>query len=170
VTHCTGQREPLAPVVRRRIDVSFDGGAVTSDTGVLLLRQVGRKLGLPESVAQRLKDPRASGRCAHSVLHLLRQRVYGLCQGYEDLNDHDTFRHDLALQTACERLSPGAANPILCRLENHMDRSAALAVHAVLAEQFIASFSTPPDPLILDFDATLSGPWGSGRPVLPRLL
>jgi hypothetical protein len=36
------------------------------------------------------------------VLHLLRQRVYGLCQGYEDLNDHDTWRHDLALQTACE--------------------------------------------------------------------
>ncbi|WP_434129668.1 IS1380 family transposase [Methylocaldum sp. GT1BB] len=154
MTHCTGQIELFAPVARRRIDVAFDGGAVTSDAGVLLLRQVDRKLGLLDSVAQRLKDPRDPSRCAHAVLHLLRQRVYGLCQGYEDLNDHDTWRHDLALQTACERLSPGASSPTLCRLENRMDRAAALAIHEVFVEQFIASFPTPPDQLILDFDAT----------------
>jgi hypothetical protein len=86
---------------------------VTSDAGVLVVRQVDRELGLLESVAKRSKNPRAPGHCTHSVLHLLRQRVYGSFQGYENLNEYDTSRHDLPLQAACERLSPGAYNPFL---------------------------------------------------------
>jgi hypothetical protein len=85
---------------------------------------------------------------------LVRQRIYGLCQGYEDLNDHDTLRHDLAWQTAVERDTPLASSPTLCRLENRANRQAAWAVHQVLVEQFIASFDTAPQGLILDFDAT----------------
>lgn len=85
---------------------------------------------------------------------LLRQRVYGPCQGYQDLNDHDTFRHNPALQTACERVSPGASSPTLCRLENRMNRSAAWAIHKEFLAQCIGAFETPPEELILDFDAT----------------
>ena len=96
MTDCTEQIELFAPVGRRRIEVKFEGGDVTSDAGVLLLRQVDRRIGLLQRVAERLPDPRDPNRCRHSALHLLRQRVYGLCQGYEDLNDHDTWRHDLA--------------------------------------------------------------------------
>jgi hypothetical protein len=154
VPNGTGQRELFAPMGRRRIEVAFEGGDVTSDAGVMLLRQVDRQLGLLQKVAKRLPDPRDPRRCTHSTLHLLRQRVFGLCQGYEDLNDHDTWRHDLALQTADERVSPGASSPTLCRLENRMDRSAAWAIHEEFLDQFIASFPTPPEELILDFDAT----------------
>jgi hypothetical protein len=107
------------------VEVKFGRGEVTSDAGVWLLRQVDYRLGLLETVAGRLSDPRDPSRCRHSALQLLRRRVYGLRQGYQDLKDHDTFRHDLALQTACERASPGASSPILCRLENRMNRSAA---------------------------------------------
>lgn len=154
MSDCTGQRELFAPIGRRRVDVRFEGGEVTSDAGVLLIRQVDRQLGLLQNVAERLDDPRDPRRCTHSTLHLLRQRVYGLCQGYEDLNDHDTWRHDLALRTACERVSPGASSPTLCRLENRMDRSAAWVIHEEFLNQFIASFQAPPEELILDFDAT----------------
>jgi hypothetical protein len=151
---CTGQVELFAPVGRRRVEVNFEGGDVTSDAGVLLLRQVDRHLGLLSNVAARLPDPRVPTRCRHSVLQLLRQRIYGLCQGYEDLNDHTTWRHDLALQTACERDVLGASSPTLCRLENRADRTAALAIHEEFLAQFIASFPAPPEALTLDFDAT----------------
>jgi hypothetical protein len=74
--------------------------------------------------------------------------------GYEDLNDHHSLRHDLALQTAVERDTPLASASTLCRWENQADRSAAMRLHEVLVEQFIASYRRAPKRLILDFDAT----------------
>ncbi len=90
----------------------------------------------------------------HTQLDLLRQRIYGLALGYEDLNDHDTLRKDLAWQSAVERGEELASSPTLCRLENRADRRTAAAMSRVLVEQFIASFQTAPSELILDFDAT----------------
>lgn len=139
---------------RRRVEASFSGGHVTSDAGVLLLRQADRQSGLLASAAQALVDSRRRKSCAHSLLSMLRQRVYGLALGYEDLNDHDTLRADLALQTAVERDTELASAPTLCRFENRTDRETAWALHEVLVEQFIASHERPPKELILDFDAT----------------
>ena len=138
----------------RRVEARFDGGAVTSDAGVLLLRQADRKVGLLAQVAQRMKDPRDPNRVTHSQASMLRQRVYGIALGNEDLNDHDTLRNDLALQTAVDRAEPLASSPTLCRLDNRAERETAWAMHEVLVEQFIASFQEPPKELILDFDAT----------------
>jgi hypothetical protein len=101
-----------------------------------------------------LPDPREPGRIKHPLLALIRQRLYGLAAGYEDLNDHDTLRHDLAWQTAVERDRALASSPTLCRLENRADRQVAWAVHAVLVNQLIASFAPAPAELILDFDTT----------------
>ncbi len=138
----------------RKVEADFSGGNVTSDGGILLVRQADRRLGLTASIARLLSDPRRQASCEHTVLSMLRQRVYGLAAGYEDLNDHDSLRHDLAWQTAVERDRPSASSPTLCRLENRADRQAAVAMHGVLADQFIASHSEPPTELILDFDAT----------------
>lgn len=138
----------------RRVEAEFSGGDVTSDGGVLLLRQADRRLGLTASIARLLEDPRRQASCEHTVLSMLRQRVYGLAAGYEDLNDHDSLRHDLAWQTAVECDKPAASSPTLCRLENRAGREAAVAIHRVLVDQFIASFTEPPTELILDFDAT----------------
>src|SRR5512134_3877057 len=88
---------------RRHVQAEFTGGEITSDGGVLLLRQVDRRLGLLQAVDRVLPDPRDPRLIEHSQLSLLRQRVYGLCLGYEDLNDHTTLRTDAALQTALER-------------------------------------------------------------------
>lgn len=139
---------------RRKVEASFSGGHVTSDGGVLLVRQADRKTGLLAKVAQVLADPRRKKSCAHSLLSMVRQRVYGLTLGYEDLNDHDTLRADLALQTAVERDEPLASAPTLCRLENRTNRETAWAVHEVLVEHFIASHKRAPKELVLDFDAT----------------
>lgn len=141
-------------VGRRHIELSFDGGDVTSDVGLLLLRQVDEKVGLLERIAPHLPDPRDPRRVEHGTLELLRQRVYGLAQGYEDLNDHDRLRHDAALTSALSQMTAGASSPTLCRFENRADRQTALALHEVVVERFIASFPAPPQELMLDFDAT----------------
>jgi hypothetical protein len=143
------------PAVKRRaVSASFTGGDVTRDGGITLLRQTDRRLGLTQALAKVLPDPRDPQRLEHPLLALVRPRIYGLAQGYEDLNDHDPLRHDRAWQTAGGRDRPLASSPTLCRLENRADRPVAWAVHQVIVEQFIASFAPPPPELILDFDAT----------------
>ena len=139
---------------RRKIEASFTGGDVSSDGGVLLLRQADRRLGLVAALDRALPDPRNPHFIVHRQVDLLRQRVYGLALGYEDLNDHATLRRDPAWQTALERDEELASSPTLCRLENRVNRQAAFAFHRVLVEQFIASFREAPAELILDFDAT----------------
>jgi hypothetical protein len=115
---------------------------------------VDRRLMLTEAVAGALSDSRRQGSCTHDLASMLRQRVYGLALGYEDLNDHRALRTDAALQTAVNRDDPLASSATLCRFENRADRAMAAQMHAVLLDQFIASFKRAPKRLILDFDAT----------------
>lgn len=155
MTDCTPAQLQFPGFKRRKVEASFSGGHVSSDAGgYLLLRQVDRRLGLFKQVIQHLSDPRRKKSCEHDLTSLLRQRVYALALGYEDVNDHDPLRHDLALQTAIEKDSVLASASTLCRLENRADRETAWAIHQVLVDQFIKSFKRPPGKLILDFDAT----------------
>lgn len=118
------------------------------------MQQVDRRLGLSEAIARVLDDPRRQANCEHDNLSLLRQRVYALALGYADLNDHATLRLDLAVQTALGRCEVLASSSTLCRWENRADRQATVDIHKVIIGQFIASFKTAPEELILDFDAT----------------
>ena len=136
------------------MEAGFDGGFVTSNGGALLLRQADRRLGLTTAAARRLGDPRQRGKRRHSVADLLRQRVFGIALGYEDLNDHAELRDDPGLQTATGRDRSLASAPTLCRFENRAERSSAWAVHEVLVESFIAAFASPPREIVLDMDAT----------------
>jgi Transposase DDE domain group 1 len=152
--NCTQKDFGFPSFDRRKIEVSFSGGDVSSDGGILLLRAADRRLGLVSALDAVLPDPRDPSLITHRQVDLLRQRIYGLAMGYEDLNDHETLRGDLAWQTALERTEPLAGDSTLCRLEQRVDRRAAVAFHEVLLEQFIASFREVPSELILDFDAT----------------
>jgi hypothetical protein len=152
--NCTQKEFGFPSFDRRKIEANFQGGDVSSDGGVMLLRQADRRLGLTKALDRVLRDPRDPDQITHRQIDLLRQRIYGLALGYEDLNDHDRLRQDLAWQTAVERNETLASSPTLCRLEQRVDRKAAVAFHAILLEQFIASFAEPPTELILDFDAT----------------
>jgi hypothetical protein len=154
VTICTQATFDFPVANRRAVQASFTGGDVSSDGGVLLVRQVDRRLKLTATLAKRLPDGRCPGKVEHAMGTLLRQRIYGLCQGYEDLNDHDRLRTDVALQTAVEQDRDLASASTLCRWENGADRQAAWIVHEMLLEQFIASHREAPSELVLDLDAT----------------
>jgi hypothetical protein len=151
---CTSKQIEFEPFKRRRVEANFDGGEVSSDGGVLLLRKLERRLGLIDAVARALADARDPERIKHELVDMLRQRVFGLAQGYEDLNDHAALRNDVLMQTACERDTALASAPTLCRLENRASRAAAWAIHEVIVKKFIASFKHAPKELVLDFDAT----------------
>ena len=127
---------------------------MTGDGGVMLLGATDRKLGLMDAAARCIADPRSPLLIKHGVRDMLRQRVYGLALGWEELSDHDALRHDVAIQTAVGVDAPVASAPTLCRLEKWADRATAWRLHEVLVDQFIASFKTVPEELVLDFDAT----------------
>ena len=154
MTNCNQSSFEFPGFKRRKIEADFDGGAITSDGGVLLLREVDKQLRLSQSVASVLEDPRRRKSCLHDTLSLIQQRVYGLALGYEDLNDHHELRKDIALQTALNRDQSLASSATLSRFENRADRQVAWQIHAVMVDQFIASFKRMPKKLILDFDAT----------------
>lgn len=154
MTKCTTSRIDFTSCKRRKIQAEFTGGDITGDGGVLLLREMDRRLQLTETIAGCLADKRRRKRIRHDYVSLLRQRVYAMSLGYEDLNDHHSLRNDLLLQAALDKDQPLASAPTLCRFENSMGRKEAVAIHEVLVERFIASFSKAPTELILDFDAT----------------
>jgi hypothetical protein len=141
-------------VGRRVVEGRFDGGSMTSDGGVILLGQTDRKLGLLDAAARCIPDPRNPLLISHAVRDMLRQRVYGLALGWEDLSDHGALRQDVAIQTAVGVDREVASAPTLCRMEKWADRATAWRLHEVLVDQFIASFKSAPEELVLDFDAT----------------
>jgi hypothetical protein len=151
---CTKESIEFGRVGRRVIHANFCGGDLSSDGGLLLLRKVDERIGLSRAAAAALEDGRVAGRVEHSLRDLLAQRIYALCCGYEDLNDHDRLRGDLLMQTAVGRVDALASSPTLSRLDNRATRSQAWALHEVLIEQFIASFEAPPSELVLDIDAS----------------
>ena len=138
----------------RKVQANFGGGEITSDGGVMLLQQVDRLINLTDRIASTANDPRNQNKIIHSIKDMLRQRVYGLALGYEDLNDHDTLRNDTAIQTAVGKDEELASSPTLCRFENFADRQMCWDMSTALVEVFIESFTKPPKELILDFDAT----------------
>ncbi len=151
---CTADQMGFGRLGRRVIEANFEGGALSSDGGLMLLRQVDRKIGLSAAIAAALHDPRNPDFIVHELRDLVAQRLYGLCCGYEDLNDHAALRQDPLMQTAVGTGKDLGSSPTLCRMERRATRADVVALNRVLVEQFIASQATPPAELVLDIDAS----------------
>jgi hypothetical protein len=159
----------------------FDGGDITTDAGGLLLREVDRRLGITARLAGCFTDYRRPDRTEHAVQELIRQRIYGLSLGYEDLNDHDQLRADPMLALLAGKAEPkgedrrraqdqgkaGAGKSTLNRLEltpanANADATARYkkivweeaALDRLLVDLFLESFAAPPSEIVLDLDAT----------------
>jgi Transposase DDE domain group 1 len=96
-TECTAPQLEFEGFCGRRVVAGFDGGAITSDTGALLLRSTDQAVGLIRRVAKCFRDGRDQDRIEHAIETLVGQRIVGIALGYEDLNDHDDLRHDPVL-------------------------------------------------------------------------
>jgi hypothetical protein len=148
----------LREVDRKKVLVDFSGGTLTSDAGLLLLKEVNAELGLTDGAASALCDDRDSRYTRHSVAELIRQRVFQIAAGYEDANDSDVLRNDPIMKMAADRLPisgpPLASQPTISRFENAPTRTELYRMGAYIVDQFVASYDEAPELIVLDFDDT----------------
>jgi hypothetical protein len=164
MTKCKPRRSALKRLRRQAVEVDFEGGTLTSDGGLLLLRETDRRLDLIRRVDQAIPDPRDPLYTAHPQAEILTSRIFGIAAGYEDANDHDALRHDPAFQVAAGRTPaehqydddqyPLASPSTHSRFENRIDSKTIFRLHEVLVDTFLDSFDEPPQEIILDYDAT----------------
>ena len=148
----------LAPVGAKAVALDFDGGRLSSDAGLVLLKDPDEQLGLTQNLAAVLSDPRDPRRVHFTPHDLLKQRVLHIAAGYEDANDANTLRHDPIFKLLLDRLpetgAPLASQPTISRFENRVSRTELSRMALVLVEQFLASYVSPPQLIVLDFDDT----------------
>ena len=163
-TECSQEELDFGTSGGRKLVGVFDGGAITSNGGAVLLGAADRAIGLCDRLARAFRDLRVADAITHTVVDLLRQRIFGLALGYEDLIDHDALRHDPALTAVLDK--PGgqlAGKSTLNRLEHAskigQDRHHKLdhdvsAIERLPVDIFMAAHSEPPVRIELDLDAT----------------
>jgi hypothetical protein len=168
-TECNPALFEFAPVEGRQVVAAFDGGAITSDAGALLLGKTDRAIRLTERFTACFSDTRAVELVEHQVATLVTQRVVGIALGYEDLNDHDELRHDPVLAVLAGKLeakrsecAPLAGKSTLNRLE--LGRSEPTRYHKIshdpatieqlFVDVFLDAHRRAPEQITLDLDAT----------------
>ena len=168
-TECNPELFEFAPVGRRAVVAGFDGGAITSDAGALLLGVTDRAIGLISRFAECFIDRRRPELVEHLVPTLVGQRVFGIALGYEDINDHDDLRHDPVMAVLAGKLqawradcAPVAGKSTLNRLE--LSREVATRYHKIAHDPaaierlfvtvFLEAHKTAPKEIVLDLDAT----------------
>src|SRR5215471_8959067 len=156
------QRQPtpllLAPVGDTTVELDFDGGRLSSDAGLILLKDIDDQLGLTRALAAVLADARDARRIHFTPEDILKQRVLQIAAGYEDANDANTLRHDPIFKLLLDRLpetgAPLASQPTISRFENRVSRTDLYRMAQVLVDQFLAAYVRPPQLIVLDFDDT----------------
>ena len=149
---------PLAPVGAKAVDLDFDGGRLSSDAGLVLLKDIDEQLGLTRHLAAVLSDPRDPRRVKFTRQDLLTQRGLQIAAGSEDANDSNTLRADPLFKLLLNRLpepgAPLASQPTMSRFENRVSRRELYRMARVVLEQCIASYATPPTVIVLAVDDT----------------
>jgi len=144
----------LGWVKNHEIIANFNGGHITSDGGILLLKKINKKLKLTEKISKIIKDNRMKNKCKHSISSIIKQRIFGIACGHEDLNDHNQLRRDILFQTAVGSDKKLASSSTLSRIESNFGESSVYKINEILIEIFINFYKKQPKEIILDFDAT----------------
>jgi len=143
---------------KRQVVANFSGGHLTSDAGLLPLRELDHRLGWTEAAIGLLTDERDPSKVTHETTVLLRQRLFALIAGYEDANDHTRLRTDPALKLLCGRELGDedlASQPTLSRFENSVTARQVARLNRLLLQQYIQLHRKhPPQEMILDVDPT----------------
>jgi Transposase DDE domain group 1 len=147
----------LSPIQGKAVVARFDGGRLSSEGGLLALREIECRLGVADRFAACLKDPRMPEKVVHRLAQIIRFRMLMIAAGYEDGNDADTLRRDPMFKLALDRLPSGedlCSQSTISRLENLPDLRALLRLGRALIEQYCGSFRAVPKRIVLDIDDT----------------
>ena len=158
-------RMSFASLLGKQVEAAFDGGILTSDGGVMLIREVESKIGILRRIIAALTDQRHPSYVDHSLKDLVTQRVLQMACGYEDANDCNALRRDPGFKAACDRLPVSgaalASQPTMSRFENRITRGDLYRIAKAFADVFIASYKKPPKAILLDIDDTEDKVYGS---------
>jgi Transposase DDE domain group 1 len=153
----------LSPVAGKLVVAKFDGGLLSSDGGILALREVEQRLRVADRFAACIDDPRAPDQITHTLADIIRFRLLMIAAGYEDGNDASDLRRDPLFKMALDR-SPSdrelCSQPTISRLENVPDARALLRMGGALVELYCASFRQVPKRIVLDIDDTFDAVHG----------
>jgi Transposase DDE domain group 1 len=159
----------LAPVGGKTVALDCDGGRLSSDAGLVLLTDIDEQLGLTRALAAALSDARDARRIRFTPEALRKQRLLQIAAGYEDANDANTLRHAPLFKLLLDRLpetgAPLASQPTLSRFENRVSRTELSRRALGLMDQFIASYASPPEGIVLDVDDTEDRAHGAQEPI-----
>jgi Transposase DDE domain group 1 len=159
----------LAPVGGKTVARDCDGGRLSSDAGLVLLKDIDEQLGLTRALAAALSAARDARRIRFTPEDLRKQRIFHIAAGYEDANDANTLRHDPLFKLLLDRLpetgAPLASQPTLSRFENRVSRTELYRMALVLMDQCIASYDSPPEVIVLDVDDTEDRAHGEQEPI-----
>jgi len=148
----------LPAICRKKVSANFDGGAISSDGGLLLLREADRRLGLTRMLASCVQDRRDPSRISHAVEEMLLFRMLAIACGHEDADDCDALRNDPLFKLAAGRLpgsgAPLCSQPTMSRFENMPTRMGAARMTAMMVDVFCKSFAKRPAAITLDIDDT----------------
>ena len=148
----------LSPVEKKELCARFDGGRLSSDGGVLLLRAIEKRIGLAARLASCLTDTRDPASTTHSYADMIGARLFAIACGYEDCDDLDVLRFDPAFKLACGRLAETGrdlmSQPTLSRLENAPSWRELARMGLSMIDLFCESFDRVPDRIVLDIDDT----------------
>ena len=148
----------LPAIGRKKVVAAFDGGRITSDGGVMLLSAVERQLGIADTLARLISDPRNPAFVTHSVSDILRARMLAIACGYEDGDDLDSLRTDPAFKVACGRLPDSGddlcSQPTVSRWENAPTRREVVRMTYAMIDLYCRSYERPPAAVTLDIDDT----------------
>jgi len=154
----------LFPIKGRHIELSYSGDRISSDGGLLLLRELDSQLNLLSSASNCIQDARDHRYIDHSIKELLTQRVFQIAAGYEDCNDCNDLREDMIFKICAGRLPQSdndlASQPTMSRLENTVTRTDLFRLGKCLVDIFISSYSKTPSIIILDCDDTDNDTYG----------
>ncbi len=156
MTNCDIKKLTFPRIKNKELKIDFSGGNISSDGGLIPVHLLDKKLGIISDMSRAVKnfDIRSKSKIKHKVSEMLRQRIYGIISGNEDLNDQDDLRKDEVFKVLAGRGNDLAGSSTLCRFENSACREVCVEISKVFVEKFMESFKTPPKELILDFDAT----------------
>jgi Transposase DDE domain group 1 len=153
----------LSPVAGKSVVARFDGGRLSSDGGLLLVREVEHRLRVAERLAACIKDPRAPDQVTHSLADIIRFRLLMISAGYEDGNDASSLRSDPMFKMALD-LAPSdrelCSQSTISRLENLPDTRTLLRMGRALVDLYCGSFQQVPKRIVLDIDDTFDAVHG----------
>ncbi len=142
---------------KRPLEVKFSGLDLSTDAGLLLLKQAEENLKISRGISNCLEDDREQHKVKHSLFQLVSQRIYQIAAGYEDTNDSNYLRHDPIFKIICDKIPEMgaellASQPTISRLENRITKQELKRIRRLFVDKFLQNYSSAPEQIVLDID------------------